>query len=710
MEPDVHLARVGGVDIGISWSWLLVAGIVVWSLATVLFPSAYPDLGGATHLAMAVVAVLLFFASVLLHELGHAWRARREGVPIEGITLWMLGGVARLRGNPRSPGAAFRVAIAGPLISAALAAGFGVLALVASRLDAPDAVQGVLDYLGWLNLVLLGFNLVPALPLDGGRIFQSWIWRRIGSPTDATLQAATAGRLFGYLLIGIGLLSLFGDSDPGGIWLAFVGWFVLQAAGAESNYALLQRSLGSRRVRDAMTPDPVTVPPDMPLDQLVDQAWQLRHSTFPVVADGELVGLVAVRDAARLGSEERVARRVADVMTPREQVATVEADRELTDVVEALEAGTQRAPVLDDGRLVGILAPSDVARAIELGELRAAGLGRRPGCLRAAGLPATVVVGVAFLVAVGLLYHPPFVVIEPGAVLRAEDDVEIDGVATTAVNGDYDLVSVRLTRSNAIGTLVAWVRPDREVVPVERVVPPGVDPADYSRDQRAVFEESRRVAAAAAARSAGLDVTVDGDGAEVVEVVDDAPASGELEPGDVITAVDGRAVSTAPALREALRGLGAGSEVTLTVERHDSPDREEVRLKTASLPAVAGGSGLGVSVTTRDLRIDLPFEITFAEHDIGGPSAGLAYTLAITDMLEPEDIAQGREIAATGTIAATGEVGPVGGVHEKAIAADDAGADVFLVPESEVDDARDVDDLEVRSVRSLEDALALLRT
>jgi PDZ domain-containing secreted protein/Zn-dependent protease/CBS domain-containing protein len=709
VESSFRIARVGGIEIGASWSWLIVFGIVVWSLATAVFPAAYPDLGAGAHLAMAVVTAVLFFASILLHELGHARRALREGVPIEGITLWLLGGVARIRSHPRSAGAAFRVAVMGPVITAALAVGLGILTYVASRLDLPDGVQGVLGYLTRINLIVLGFNLLPALPLDGGRIFQAWIWRRTGNPTEATVQAAAAGRVFGYLLVVIGLLGLFADSDLGGIWLVFVGWFLVQAAGAERTNALLRRTLGSRRVRDAMTPAPVTVPPDLPLDDFVAQAWQGRHSTYPVVADGELLGLVGVRDVSRVPPDERPSRRVGDIMVPRSELATIDADSELADVLDALDGGSARLPVLDGGKLVGILAPSDVAKAIEIGDIAPRDGESTAGRRRSAGPVVWAPVGLAFFLAAMFLYHPPFVVVEPGVVLPAEDDVTIEGATVTEVNGDYQLTAVSLGRANALGTLVAWVRPDREVIPIDEVIPPGVDPQEYDESQRELFDESRQVAAAAAAQAAGLDVTIDGDGATVAEVVADAPASGVLEPGDVIVAVNGDPVATAPALREHLRGLGAGTEVRLTVERAGSSRPEEVEMEVASLPTVAGGSGLGVAVTTRDLQIDLPFEISFAPRDIGGPSAGLAYALAITDMLEREDLAAGRDVAATGTISATGEVGPVGAVAIKAVAADDAGADLFLVPEREADDARR-DDLETHAVRSLNDALGLLRT
>jgi Zn-dependent protease/CBS domain-containing protein len=298
-ESSFTILRVRGIPIGVHWTWLLVFAIVVWSLGTVLFPATYPGLDGATYLAMAVAAALLFFGSVLAHELGHALRALDEGQQIEGITLWLFGGVARLRGSPHSPGTELRVAAAGPAVSVALAALFGGAALAGDRLDWPAAVQGVVDYLGRINLILLAFNLVPALPLDGGRILRAWLWRRQASFVAATRSAARAGRAFGIVLVTVGLLELFTGAGLGGVWLVFLGWFLIQAAQDEATMALQRQVLGGRRVRDLMTPDPVAVPPDLSVAELIELAARARRfSTYPVVEDGRLVGVVPLRAAA----------------------------------------------------------------------------------------------------------------------------------------------------------------------------------------------------------------------------------------------------------------------------------------------------------------------------------------------------------------------------------------------------------------------------
>jgi PDZ domain-containing secreted protein/Zn-dependent protease/CBS domain-containing protein len=703
-EPSFPILRVRGIPIGAHWTWLLVFAIVVWSLGTVLFPATYPGLDGATYLGMAVAAALLFFASVLAHELGHAFRALDEGQHIEGITLWLFGGVARLRGTPHSPGAEFRVAAAGPVISALLAVLFAGAALAGDRLGGPDAVQGVVDYLARINLILLAFNLVPALPLDGGRILRAWLWRRQRSFIAATRSAARAGRAFGMVLVAVGLLELFTNAinGLGGVWFVFLGWFLIQAAQAEAIMAEQQQALGGRRVRDLMTPDPVTVPPDLTVAELIELAARdRRFSTYPVVEGGRLAGVVPLRAAATVPFEERGRRRVRDIMVPAREVPTVTPDQEVVDALPAFgDRGTRVMVITEDGRLVGVLSASDVARALEIEQLR--GAGREPAA-RGPGLLVWTVVAVVLLAAGAALYHPPYVVIAPGEAADVGGDVAISGTTTSPLNGRYLLTSVRLERASGLGTLLAALRTDRDVIPMGRVLPQGVDPREYATSQRQVFQESRRLAAAAAARAVGLPVRISGSGVRVVDVLPDSPAAGVLRPGDTIVAVDGQRVDDASELRELVQARPPGSRLRLELE-----GGRRVTLPSARLPGVSGGVGIGVAVETRDLQVDLPFQVQFRERpDVGGPSAGLAYALAIADLLAQQDYASGRTIAATGTIQPDGEVGEVGGVEQKVIAAEEAGARLFLVPREEVQEAQGAG-LPVQGVDRLEQALRLL--
>src|SRR5215217_1681296 len=214
MGDSFELGRIAGIRIGVNWSWLVVFALIVWTLAATIFPDSNPGLSDGTYLAMAIVAAVLFFVSLLLHELGHALVARREGVEIEGITLWLFGGVAKFKSMFPSAGAEFRIATAGPLVSLAIGVFFVLVALVG---DLPEAVDGVVGYLGYINLVLLVFNLIPALPLDGGRVLRSILWHTKGDFRWATNVAAEVARVFAYLFIGLGLAEVIFLSSFAGV-------------------------------------------------------------------------------------------------------------------------------------------------------------------------------------------------------------------------------------------------------------------------------------------------------------------------------------------------------------------------------------------------------------------------------------------------------------------------------------------------------------
>jgi Zn-dependent protease len=296
MGSSVRLGRIAGIEFGVNWSWLVVFALIVWTLASAIFPSTNPGLSKTTHIAMAIVAAFLFFLSLLLHEFGHALQARREGIEIDGITLWLFGGVARFKGSFRTAGAEFRVAIAGPLVSLALGALFVLIALIPGI---PSSVDGVVSWLGYINLTLLAFNLIPAPPLDGGRVLHAALWRWRGDYVWATRVAANVGRGFGYLLIAAGIAMFIFQGSFSGAWLAFLGWFLLNAATAEARYLLTQQALSGLRVRDVMTPNPVVVSPDTTLGEFMDNImFSRRHTTYPVVADGKPVGLLPFRCVA----------------------------------------------------------------------------------------------------------------------------------------------------------------------------------------------------------------------------------------------------------------------------------------------------------------------------------------------------------------------------------------------------------------------------
>lgn len=311
MRNSYSLGRVAGIEIGLNWSVLFLLALLMWTLATGIFPSTNPGLGDNTYFAMAVVASLAFFASILLHELGHAVQARRDGMRIDGITLWLFGGVARFGGMFPSAGAEFRIAVAGPLVSALLGGGFVAAALIPGL---PEPADAVCAWLGFTNLALLAFNLIPALPLDGGRMLRAALWAWKGDLRRATRMAASTGRALALAMIGLGIAVTVMGATASGIWLAFIGWFVLQAAAAEARYVEMPAA-GLLTVRDMMDVDPVTTAPGTTLEGFADAtADGPPYLVYPVVEGGRAVGLLPLRCLAEVPRERWGEHRVADCM------------------------------------------------------------------------------------------------------------------------------------------------------------------------------------------------------------------------------------------------------------------------------------------------------------------------------------------------------------------------------------------------------------
>lgn len=366
MNATFRLGRIAGIEIGINWSWLIVLVLMLWTLAAGIFPAENPGLSDGTYVAMAIVAAIVFFTSLLLHEMGHALTAKRLGMTIDGITLWLFGGVARFSGMFPSARAEFRIAIAGPLVSVALG---GLFVLLAWVTHLGRAVDGVFSWLGYINLVLAAFNMLPAQPLDGGRVLHAVLWSRTGDLVAATRRAARAGEGLGYLMIGGGLLAFITVGAFGGAWLAFLGWFLLTAARTEERAVLVRHALGDLRVVDLMTRHPVTVDPSLTLGRFMDDvAWHTRFTTYPVVdARGDVLGLLTFQDVAAVARDRWDQERVADRMRGRDTIVLLQPDDRAADALDRLTASpVNRALVLEEDRLVGLLSISDTVRALQV--------------------------------------------------------------------------------------------------------------------------------------------------------------------------------------------------------------------------------------------------------------------------------------------------------------------------------------------------------
>lgn len=372
MNDTISLGRISGIRVGVHWSTLLISLLIAGSLAGSVFPD---EIGGQTtqvYWTMAAIATVLFYITLFAHELGHSLVAQRLGVEVESITLWIFGGVSRLQGEATSPGEEARIAVAGPAVSIA----FGVVASLVGAAFAtaglPAAVVAVPVWLGVMNLLLAVFNLLPAFPLDGGRILRAVLWRRSGDHLGATRGAATVGHVFGILLIGLGVLGLITMGNLGGIWLVFLGWFLNSSAQAEARSVLLHDALAGVLVRDVMSPDPVRAPDWITLDELL-HAYVLpnRFSAFPVRDfNGSVVGMVTLADLKAVPPELRPTRRVRDITRPLSAVPTAVPGEALLDLFARFRPATgQRALVFDNGQLVGIVSPTDIARAMQTASL-----------------------------------------------------------------------------------------------------------------------------------------------------------------------------------------------------------------------------------------------------------------------------------------------------------------------------------------------------
>ncbi|HEV8353643.1 MAG TPA: site-2 protease family protein [bacterium] len=358
MTGSFRIARILGIPIEVHYTWLIVFGLVVWSLAVGYFPTVGPNLGMTTVIVLSVSATLLFFAALLLHELAHSYVAIREGLSVRRITLFIFGGVAQMAKEPSTAGGEFRMAIAGPLVSIAI----GVISWVLSRLAGEGPVGLLFRYLGFINLVVAVFNLIPAFPLDGGRVLRSSIWYFSGDLTRATLTATSVGQGFAYLLIGLGVLQVVAGRAGNGIWMMFIGWFLLQAAQSGYQQVLIRRALRGLKVRDVVREDAGTVPSDITLATFVhDYLLPSPDSEFVVVDDGRLRGLISLEDVKKVSRERWGQVTVADAMVPESECPTVSATQNAYDAFMTVAASpTGQAVVKDGSRLVGAVTRRDL--------------------------------------------------------------------------------------------------------------------------------------------------------------------------------------------------------------------------------------------------------------------------------------------------------------------------------------------------------------
>jgi Zn-dependent protease/CBS domain-containing protein len=378
MSSTIRLGKVYGIEIGLNWSLVFVFALVAWSLAVTILPQTVPNQSTAAYWITGLIGAVVFYACLLAHELSHSVVARRNGVEVSEITLWLFGGVSKLAGEPRSPGVEALITIVGPLSSILLAVVAFVLALLASAAGASPLVSNLLLWLAVLNLSLGVFNLIPAFPLDGGRLLSTFFWWRSGTRQRGVHIAVQVGRIFAFGMIAIGALELFRGDGFNGIWLVFLGWFLLSAGSAEESSTVTKALLDTVAVSAAMSSPVVTVPDQLTVDQfLASEAVHHHFTTYPLRdSAGDLTGVVRLNEIVREASRGGHDRKLRDLAVPMSQIPTTQPQENLETLLERVGPGLdRRVLVLDGGNLVGILSPTDVARIVTVRQA----LGTRAG-------------------------------------------------------------------------------------------------------------------------------------------------------------------------------------------------------------------------------------------------------------------------------------------------------------------------------------------
>ena len=364
MRGALRLGRILDIPVAINYTWFIAIWIGAWSLAVSYYPERAPGFDVNTYWTMGVASALLLFASVLVHEFGHALTARRFGIRTRVIVLFLFGGVAQIAEEPPTPRVEFLVALAGPLTSLGLA-----LVCFAGSLGIGGSALGVVvQYLATVNLMLGVFNLVPGFPLDGGRVLRAALWRSSGNLQRATRTAARVGQGVAMLFIGVGLL-LFFRSLLTGLWLILIGWFLDSGAQASYQQVVVRQGLGGVRVGEIMSRNVHTIDPNLSLERAIaDYFLPLKHGGFPVVFGDHLVGIVTLQDVTTVPADRRAEVTVREIMTPRERLKTVLVDDSAyAAFTRMMQEGVGRLLVLDgQGELAGIVTRSDLLHVLRL--------------------------------------------------------------------------------------------------------------------------------------------------------------------------------------------------------------------------------------------------------------------------------------------------------------------------------------------------------
>jgi Zn-dependent protease len=359
LRGSIRIGRAFGIELRLHVSWLIIFALVTWALTVSYFPSVFPDWNLGSRIAAGLITSLLFFASVLAHELAHSIVSQRQGIPVQSITLFVFGGVSQITEEPKRPQDEFRMAIVGPLTSLVWGGILWGIFFAVRNIDnfAAQFVTAVTYWLGYINLALGVFNLIPGFPLDGGRVLRSILWWRTGNLMSATRVAANIGRIIGFLFIFGGIYLVFTPYWPNGIWIALIGWFLESAASGSYRQLQLQEMLKGHNASEIMSRDCVFIPPETNIERLVNEnILTSGRRCFPVVADDKVTGMMTLHNVRSVPRERWATETVREAMTPFDKLKWVRPDEELTNVFRVLmENNINQVPVVQDGQIVGMV-------------------------------------------------------------------------------------------------------------------------------------------------------------------------------------------------------------------------------------------------------------------------------------------------------------------------------------------------------------------
>ncbi len=364
MKASFKLFRIAGITIGIHYTWIFAFIFFSWTLAQAYFPSLYPDWSTATYWITGIIGSLLIFVSVLLHEIAHSLVAKARGIPVQSITLFLLGGASNLEEEPEKPAAEFFMAIVGPLSSLILAVIFWGLSFLPT--DKTTPLTATLSYLALINMYLGVFNLLPGFPMDGGRVLRSLIWGATGNLSRATNIASIVGQFFGWAFIGLGLFLMISVSFVNGLWIAFLGWFLNGSADASRKEVALRERLSHVKVKELMNPNITTVEPETTVEDMVNNVFRRQHGrAVPVCKEGKLIGIATITDLKKTSQDKWTTTAVKQIMTSQLLYTVSPEDNLNTAMVLIAKNDVNQVLIKDDGKCGGLLSRADIIRLIQ---------------------------------------------------------------------------------------------------------------------------------------------------------------------------------------------------------------------------------------------------------------------------------------------------------------------------------------------------------